>query len=1068
MKKLLALSLVCLWSHYTQAQLVETIQGGTPISTSEPSGSESVDPLGRINPENVAKGGQWNPTVKMLEEAPVPGMLNEEKEIIRKKTEERMMRLRNGEEPIPGEDDDKPTDDAPSQQPGTNTPIINESYQIGNATLSPPDNAMAISTGGKIVNSVNSRVMFYETDGTELFNSSLSDFFAPVAPNAMVYDPRVIYMPSYDRFAIIVCNGTTSTTSRMFVAFSSTNNPMDTWWTYSFNGTTCTSGTGWFDYPIIGASTDLYVTGNLFNNSNNFIESIIRQINLSNAFTGGTVNSSWWCNVNQDNGALANSINPLSYAYGAIYGPGIVLANTTLQNNANRIYYYWITQNQANSPLLQTYETSISSYSPASNAPQNGSTNLLDTGGSRMRDGFYADGHLYTVWTIDRNNGEAGIRYVKTNFASGTSTVSSTFGVNGSDYAYPVIQPWGTNLATWDGGVVIAFLRSSPFVFPQFRGVYVNPSQVFSNSFLIKIGESPIINGTTSRWGDYIEGCVRVNGLQPEVWFSGQYGRNNTYGNWNVQLLVNVPGCTNASACNYNPSATLDDGSCETSSCTGCMNQSACNYNPNATIAGFCFFPGCNQPSACNYNWLAGCDDGSCCFDNCVQINMFDDFGDGWNGGTFTLTDGNGDVVATGTLDDGSQGTANLGCLDDGCYSFTVTAGVFPQEITWELLYTFGSSPMFPIPPIIFADGGAPFSDNIAIGDGSENDGCTDPMACNFSQNAICDDGSCCYQNCLEIIMTDSFGDGWNGNIWEILDPATNTVVDSGTLENGSIGTDFGCVTAGCYLFRINTSNGVFAAEVGWTLNGTDQGSFSGGSSDQVSFVIGGGAPNAGCTDVNACNFDFNADCDDGSCCYDLCSQIAMFDSFGDGWNGAILTVFDENNIAVASTTMTDGSSEIQSLCLSQGCFTITVSSGIFPGEVSWLLNAGGNFIGGGAPFSGSFTIGGNAGCTDISACNYNGSAICDDASCVYPGCVDPSACNFSLNAVCDDGSCSYACYGCTYSDASNFMNGATIDDGTCLFNNCENSCPADLNQDGVINSSDLSIFLSAFGTTCS
>ena len=45
-----------------------------------------------------------------------------------------------------------------------------------------------------------------------------------------------------------------------------------------------------------------------------------------------------------------------------------------------------------------------------------------------------------------------------------------------------------------------------------------------------------------------------------------------------------VPGCTISLACNYNPLATVDDGSCDFISCLafGCTNPLACNYDPLA------------------------------------------------------------------------------------------------------------------------------------------------------------------------------------------------------------------------------------------------------------------------------------------------------------------------------------------------------------------------------------------------------------------------------------------------------------------------------------------------------
>ena len=54
-----------------------------------------------------------------------------------------------------------------------------------------------------------------------------------------------------------------------------------------------------------------------------------------------------------------------------------------------------------------------------------------------------------------------------------------------------------------------------------------------------------------------------------------------------------VYGCTNAAAINYNPAATVDDGTCYfNNSIKGCMDSSALNYNPAATVDdGTCVYP---------------------------------------------------------------------------------------------------------------------------------------------------------------------------------------------------------------------------------------------------------------------------------------------------------------------------------------------------------------------------------------------------------------------------------------------------------------------------------------------
>lgn len=136
------------------------------------------------------------------------------------------------------------------------------------------------------------------------------------------------------------------------------------------------------------------------------------------------------------------------------------------------------------------------------------------------------------------------------------------------------------------------------------------------------------------------------------------------------EFIIVIPGCTNPDACNYNPDADEDNGSCafigdacddndptttntiweegceclgEPAIINGCTNSEACNYNPIATDEdGSCGFvgdacddgdettendtysancdctgtlievPGCTDESACNYSPQATVDDGSC------------------------------------------------------------------------------------------------------------------------------------------------------------------------------------------------------------------------------------------------------------------------------------------------------------------------------------------------------------------------------------------------------------------------------------------------------------------------
>lgn len=79
-------------------------------------------------------------------------------------------------------------------------------------------------------------------------------------------------------------------------------------------------------------------------------------------------------------------------------------------------------------------------------------------------------------------------------------------------------------------------------------------------------------------------------------------------------------GCTDSNSCNFDSTATIDDGSCEYDSCAGCMDSTACNFDSTATLPGTCSYDcnGCTLSIACNYSPEATVDDGSCEFTSCA------------------------------------------------------------------------------------------------------------------------------------------------------------------------------------------------------------------------------------------------------------------------------------------------------------------------------------------------------------------------------------------------------------------------------------------------------------------
>ena len=97
------------------------------------------------------------------------------------------------------------------------------------------------------------------------------------------------------------------------------------------------------------------------------------------------------------------------------------------------------------------------------------------------------------------------------------------------------------------------------------------------------------------------------------------------------ESICPILGCTNMLAFNYDPNATLDDGSCCIDS--GCMDVTAANYNFEACFddGSCCYVAGCTDPDYVEFDPTACFDDGSCntlITFGCIQGYQADSCGD--------------------------------------------------------------------------------------------------------------------------------------------------------------------------------------------------------------------------------------------------------------------------------------------------------------------------------------------------------------------------------------------------------------------------------------------------------
>ncbi|MDA9756009.1 T9SS type A sorting domain-containing protein [Flavobacteriales bacterium] len=267
--------------------------------------------------------------------------------------------------------------------------------------------------------------------------------------------------------------------------------------------------------------------------------------------------------------------------------------------------------------------------------------------------------------------------------------------------------------------------------------------------------------------------------------------------------------------------------------------------------------------------------------------------------------------------------------------------------------------------------------------------GCTDDAACNYDETAMTDDGSCTYP----------------GDACDDMDDMT---------INDMLGEDCVCMgemlVMGCtdslacnYDMAANMDDGSCLV-IGDTCDDMDDMTINDMVND--SCVCAGDLVIEGCTDEDACNYDMNANVDDGSCEYldalGECGGDCFADNDGDGICDEEIMLGCTNDMACNYDEMAntdDGSC----LVIGEACDDMDEMT------IDDTVNDSCECVG-------TLMV---LGCLDSLACNYDMDANTDNESCEYPGdaCddMDENTENDTLNIDC-------ICVGDTIQDSTDFV----------------------------------------------
>lgn len=436
----------------------------------------------------------------------------------------------------------------------------------------------------------------------------------------------------------------------------------------------------------------------------------------------------------------------------------------------------------------------------------------------------------------------------------------------------------------------------------------------------------------------------------------------------NSPCSYDVHGCTDSSAVNYVPHATVDDGSCE-AVVEGCTQPTALDFNSLANALTTCTYPlrGCTHSAAFNYQPLANVDDGSC-----IEAIY----------GCMVSTAHNFNSAAT--VDDGTCAHAVLGCTSASALNYASAATVDDGSCIAFVPGCSSSRALNRNPTVThYAKGSCIF----------RTEGCTDSSAYNYLVSANVDDGSCIAfpaRRQLSSLASETPHARRSLTTAGCTVPSATNHNSAATLDDGSCIFDVvGCTDSEADNFLADATLDSGACEHPGCTDSVAT-NFDPSATlldDSCSYDFGG------CTNSAAENYLTSATTDNGGCIYRGCTDSTAFnyDETATDNDGTCVALVNGCSDAKAANFHPFANAPTDSACIYYGCTDTTALN----------FDASANHDDGTC----SFDI---AGCTESSAENYLAAATVDDGGCRYPGCTDSTARSFDATASFDDGSCAY------------------------------------------------------------
>ena len=421
----------------------------------------------------------------------------------------------------------------------------------------PNDNNMAVNNDSLVVSVLNTFIRVYNTNGVFKKNWSLENFPKDLKAKApgvgtldRSYDPKIVFDPIANRFIIVYLEGSESSDTRIIVAYSKTNNPLDGWNVYQLDGNPF-GGKVWTDYPMIAINgEDLFITVNILKDNTDwrdgFTQSVIWQMPKIRGYNGDTLQYNLWSDLKYNGKSIWNICPVQDASHPGKEGMYFLSVRPGDKSN-DTVFLQSINHNFSSGNAEYTFKViqSNKKYGLPPVAPQKTAGFKLQTNDARVLGAFYTNDKIQYVQTsMNPVNGRSSVYHGTVQYPDQLlpQITANIISYDSLDIAYPSIVCAGNTV--FGRQSLITFSHSGENIFPGTSVVYYDNSGSYSDLLMVKKGQGIInsfIADTAERWGDYTSIQKRYNASN-EFWITGSYGKSsNAVGTWISKISINDP-----------------------------------------------------------------------------------------------------------------------------------------------------------------------------------------------------------------------------------------------------------------------------------------------------------------------------------------------------------------------------------------------------------------------------------------------------------------------------------------------------------------------------------------------